>query len=82
MQPGDTFKYYVYWYGGIGTWKGSNAVVNLYKGAQLINTFTVPQVNENGYRQYWRVFELTDGLDPVQPALTDAITTTEPTLDN
>ena len=82
MQPGDKFKYYVHWFTGTGTWKGSNAVVNLYKGTQLINTFTVPQVDENGDWNYWHVFDLTSGLDPVQPDNEEAIVTTEPTLDD
>lgn len=80
MQPGDTFRYYVHWFGGSGTWAGSNAVVNLYKGTNMIGSFSVPRVNSDGYKQYWHVFDITDGLDPVQPALTDAISSTEPTL--
>lgn len=82
MQPGDEFKYYVHWYSGIGTWSGSNAVVNLYKGTNLIGTYPVPDVDLHGYTagRYWHVFDLTDGLDPIQPAPTDAISRTEPTL--
>ena len=51
MKPFDKFKYYVHWWSRDDsiTWTGTNAVVNLYKGSQLIDTFTVPQVNENGY---------------------------------
>ena len=80
MKPFDKFKYYVHWWSRDDsiTWTGTNAVVNLYKGSQLIDTFTVPQVNENGYWQYWRVFDITDGFDPVKQ---DVITATEPTLD-
>lgn len=84
MQPGDTFKYYVHWFGGYGTWTGSNAVVNLYKGTNLIGTFSVPDIDLHGDAtgRYWHVFDLTDGLDPVQPSPDDAITATEPTLEN
>ena len=79
MQPGDKFKYYVHWYAGEGTWAGSNAVVNLYKGTQLINTFTVPNVNTGYYgERYWHVFDLTSGLDPVQP--NDEIVYSAPSL--
>ena len=82
MQPGDKFKYYVHWYYGTGTWKGSNAVVNLYKGTQLINTFTVPNVDSSDYEAgyYWYVLDLTSGLDPVQPD--DEIVYSAPTLDD
>lgn len=66
MQPGDTFRYYVHWFAGTGTWGGSNAVVNLYKSTELIGTFPVPNVNLSG--GYWHVFDLTDGLDPVKPS--------------
>ena len=80
MKPFDKFTYYVHWYSDDGTtWTGTNAVVNLYKGSQLINTFTVPQVNENGYWKYWHVFDITDGFDPIKQ---DVITYTEPRLDN
>ena len=84
MQPGDKFKYYVHWYAGDGTWGGSNAVVNLYKGSQQIATFPVPDVDLHGdyAGRYWHVFDLTSGLDPVQPALSDSIVQTEPTLNN
>lgn len=82
MKPFDKFKYFVHWWSKDGTtWAETNAVVNLYKGSQLINTFIVPKVNENGYWQYWHVFDLTDGLDPVQPAQTEAISNSAPTLD-
>ena len=84
MKPFDKFKYYVHWwsqdYGT--TWEETNAVVNLYKGSQLIKTFIVPQVKENGYWRYWRVFDLISGLDPIEPNSDEAIVTIEPTLDN
>lgn len=83
MRYGDTFKYYVHWYAGTGTWAGSNAVVNLYKGTRLIATFSVPNVNQDGNTagRYWHVFNLTNGLDPVVQR-SSSITTTAPTLGN
>ena len=82
MKPGEKFKYYVHWYAGDGTWGGSNAVVNLYKSSQLIATFPVPDVDLHGNSsgRYWHVFDLTSGMDPVQPATSASIVQTEPTI--
>lgn len=78
MQPGDTFRYYVHWYNGYGTWGGSNAVVNIYKSTELLATFPVPNVNLSG--GYWHVFDITDGLDPVRPSEEVPIYYTAPSL--
>ncbi|MBR1437141.1 MAG: carboxypeptidase regulatory-like domain-containing protein, partial [Synergistaceae bacterium] len=81
MQPGDTFKYYVHWYAGDGTWSGSNAVVNLYKGAEHLGSFNVPNVNQDGYTagRYWRVFDITNGLEPVVRRFNN-ITSSQPSI--
>lgn len=86
MQPGDKFTYFVHWYAGSGTWGGSNAVVNLYRGTQLIGTFPVPDIDVGDYSyssggyNYWYVFDITSGMNPVQPSNSNQMTNTEPSV--
>lgn len=84
MKPFEKFEYFVHWWSRdyTTTWRETHAVVNLYKGSQLINTYTVPPIDENGYWKSWRVFDIIDGLDPIEPNSDEIIVTNIPENDN
>lgn len=55
--PKGTYRYYVEWYEGDGTWSTSNAKVDIYRGNELIYNITPPKsISDNTFD--WQVFDL------------------------
>ena len=55
--PAGTYKYYVHWYSGSGTWATSGAKVQVYIGSELVREFYVPS-NMTSSEGVWNVFTL------------------------
>ena len=54
-----TYEFYVDWYSGSGTWATSGGKVEVYRGAQLLGTYYVPNVNNRSGS--WKVFTISNG---------------------
>lgn len=56
----SSYEYYIVWYAGYGTWKNSEAVINVYNGNRHVAVYPVPEVdNSSGV---WSVFRIRRGI--------------------
>ena len=60
VDPESNYEFYVVWYSGYGTWKGSEGVVNVYNGTRHVALYPVPNVeNSSGV---WSIFRIRNGI--------------------
>ena len=59
-DPESSYEYYVVWFSGSGTWKASEAVINVYNGDRHVAVYSVPEVNNSS--GVWSVFRITRGI--------------------
>ncbi len=59
-DPESSYEYYIVWYAGSGTWKDSEAVINVYNGTRHVAVYTVPEADNSSGR--WSVFKITRGI--------------------
>lgn len=70
VDPQGFYHYYVYHYEGSGCLATSNAIVKVYQGDVMVNSFNVPV--DQGSGRYWNVFDIKNGQVVPINTVTDA----------
>lgn len=60
VNSNDSYRYYVHWYGGTGTWQSSGAKVTVYCGNKAVGMYNVTQSGYVSGRK-WNVFNIVNG---------------------